>query len=142
MISIGDYVRTSYGIGKIDKIRHFMNVFEFHLDSNKGRIHNVTENTYWNSELDIIGKPSDNLASLVRPWDIVNLANSDSVYRVLSLPNEEDKDVYLLACDANFPSYEDVYVEKSEFERTLTGVLTKEQFERECYYEDRSKNNE
>ena len=141
MISIGDYVRTNYGIGKIDKIRHFMGVFEFHLDSNKGRIHNVTDGKNWNSELDIIGEPSDNLVSLVRPGDIVNLANSDSVYRVLSLPNEEEV-VYLLACDANFPSYEDVYVEKHEFERTLTGVLTKEQFERECYCENRSKNNE
>ena len=35
-LEIGMYVRTKYGIGKIDETRVFIGTFEIHLDSNKG----------------------------------------------------------------------------------------------------------
>lgn len=72
-IERGMYVRTKKGIGKIDDTRMFMDkYFEFHLDSNKGMIHNVPDNTYWNSEKDIIGEPSFNVIDVIDERDLVN----------------------------------------------------------------------
>lgn len=68
----GMYVRTKKGIGKINEIRDFMGVLEFHLDSNIGKIHNVTDNTYWNNVDDIIGEPSEHLIDLIEVGDYVN----------------------------------------------------------------------
>lgn len=72
-IEVGMYVRTKNGIGKVDQTEMFMDkYFQFHLDSNKGSIHNVTTNTYWNSEEDIIGEPKDNIKKLLQPGDIIS----------------------------------------------------------------------
>lgn len=71
-IKKGMYVRTKSGVGKIDKTRYFLERYEFHLDSNKGTIHNVTDNTYWTYEHDIIGEPSFNIIDLIEVGDYVN----------------------------------------------------------------------
>lgn len=71
-LEIGMYVRTKCGIGKIDKTRYFLGRYEFHLDSNKGTIHNVTDNTYWNTEHNIIGEPSLNQIDLIEVGDYAN----------------------------------------------------------------------
>ena len=72
-LEIGMYVRTKYGIGMVDETEMFMDkYFQFHLDSNKGRIHNVTTNTYWNSEEDIIGEPSFKIIDVIEEGDLVN----------------------------------------------------------------------
>ena len=72
-LKVGMYVRTKNGIGKVDSTEVFLEkYFQFHLDSNKGRIHNVTTNTYWNSDDDIIGEPSFNIIDLIEVGDYVN----------------------------------------------------------------------
>ena len=72
-LKIGMYVRTKNGIGKVDETEMFMGkYFQFHLDSNKGRIYNVTTNTYWNSVEDIIGEPSTDIIEVIQPGDYVN----------------------------------------------------------------------
>lgn len=68
----GMYVRIVKGIGKIDKIENFMRSLKFHLDSNKGTVHNVSDNSYWNYTRDIIGYPSDNPIDLIEVGDYVN----------------------------------------------------------------------
>lgn len=72
-LKIGMYVRTKHGIGRVDETEMFMDkYFQFHLDSDKGRIHNVTSNTYWNSPEDIIGEPSYDVIDLIDEGDYVN----------------------------------------------------------------------
>ena len=79
-MKVGDYVRTKYGIGKIDELRDFIGTFEIHLDSNKGRIHNVTDNTYWNTIEDIIAKPSSNIIDLIEYMDLLELEHPVKLY--------------------------------------------------------------
>lgn len=72
-LKIGMYVRTKYGIGRVDETEIFMDkYFQFHLDNNKGSIHNVTTNTYWNHLEDIIGEPSYEVIDLIEEEDYVN----------------------------------------------------------------------
>lgn len=83
----GFYIRTKKGIGKINEIRDFMGVLEFHLDSNIGKIHNVTNNTYWNNVDDIIGEPSEHLIDLIEIGDYVNAEKVTFVYSPTGLNN-------------------------------------------------------
>lgn len=81
-IKIGMYVRTKNGIGKIDETEMFMDkYFQFHLDSNKGSIHNVTYNKYWNEIEDIIGEPSKSPFDLIQDDDIAVIEYYVSKYR-------------------------------------------------------------
>lgn len=71
-LKVGNFVRTRYGIGKIDDTQMFMNkYFQVHLDTNKGKIYSIPDNSYWNDEKDII-KASDKLIDLVDVGDYVN----------------------------------------------------------------------
>ena len=90
-ISKGMYIRTKKGIGKIDKTRIFMEELEIHLDSNKGKIRNVKDNTYWNNVEDIIGKPSFNIIDLIEVGDYVNgskVIKVDKEYGVIKCLND------------------------------------------------------
>lgn len=122
----GMYVRTKKGIGKINEIRDFMGVLEFHLDSNIGKIHNVTDNTYWNNVDDIIGDPSEHLIDLIEVGDYVNgekVTSAEPVY-------EKDNERYL-----GFGDY-DYYIHASE---DIKSVVTKEQFNSCKYVLERDK---
>ena len=117
-IKIGMYVRTKHGIGKVDETEMFMDkYFQFHLDSNKGRIHNVTTNTYWNSVEDIIGEPSDDPFKLIRPCDFVN-GNE-----VLQVCDFHDGVRFIEFSEGRYiSSVESIY-----------NIVTREQYEREMY---------
>lgn len=114
-LEIGMYVRTKYGIGKIDETRVFIGTFEIHLDSNKGRIHNVTDNTYWNTSDDIIGKPSKNPVDLIEVGDYVN---GDKVTEMM-IRMRDEQGVFGL------PDHYKMFVD----EIPIKSIVTKEQFE-------------
>lgn len=109
-IEVGMYVRTKDGIGKIDETRVFIDTFEIHLDSNKGRIHNVTDNTYWNTSDDIIGKPSKNPIDLIEVGDYVN------GYKVDFVQNNE------IIYNHNHPR------QLNMFAKDIKSIVTREQF--------------
>lgn len=114
-IEVGMYVRTKYGIGKIDETRVFIGTFEIHLDSNKGRIHNVTDNTYWNTSDDIIGKPSKNPVDLIEVGDYVN---GDKVTEMM-IRMRDEQGVFGL------PDHYKMFVD----EIPIKSIVTREQFE-------------
>lgn len=123
-LKVDMYVRTRNGIGKIDETRMFMDKFEFHLDNNKGRIHNVNDNTYWNSLEDVIGEPSYKVIDLVQEGDLVTIKSKyceGDIYQV----NVKCDDVVGLDC------FQDgtMYIDNND----IKTVVTKEQFEREMY---------
>lgn len=90
-LEVGMYVRTKDGIGKIDETRVFIDTFEIHLDSNKGRIHNVTDNTYWNTSDDIIGKPSKNPIDLIEVGDYVNGYYVSKIWKIGEITHYVDE---------------------------------------------------
>lgn len=114
-IEVGMYVRTKYGIGKVDEIRNVLGEYEIHLDCNKGKIHNVTNNTYWNHTEDIIGEPSLTLIDLIEIGDYVN------GMKVLDI-----KDGY-------FFTMQEFGVKGIFRNEDIKTIVTKEQFERESY---------
>lgn len=114
-LEVGMYVRTKYGIGKIDETRVFIGTFEIHLDSNKGRIHNVTDNTYWNTSDDIIGKPSKNPVDLIEVGDYVN---GDKVTEMM-IRMRDEQGVFGL------PDHYKMFVD----EIPIKSIVTREQFE-------------
>lgn len=120
-IEEGMYVRTTKGIGKVDETEMFMDkYFQFHLDSNKGRIHNVTSNTYWNSEEDIIEEPSEKIINLIKKGDLVELTSKyceDEIYRVTSSVNG------VIALDCLGDGYM-----TCDMDEDIKRVLTKEQY--------------
>lgn len=118
-LKVGDFVRTRYGIGKIDDTQMFMNkYFQVHLDTNKGKIYSVTDNTYWNDEEDII-KASDKLIDLV---DIGDYVNGRKVYQV----GYNFQDCYVLKMSKS--NYEDFI-----YPNDIKSIITKEQFEQMSY---------
>lgn len=128
-LKVGMYVRTNYGIGKIDKTRMFMDkYFEFHLDSNKGRIHNVDDNTYWNSLEDIIGEPSFDILELIRPGDYVNGSKVIKTKCKLEYMDDDSDTGVNEIYDGLELADGWIY-----FEYEIETILTKEQFEREMY---------
>ena len=122
----GMYVRTKKGIGKINEIRDFMGVLEFHLDSNIGKIHNVTDNTYWNNVDDIIGEPSEHLIDLIEVGDYVNGKRVDEIALI--------EDVWFVKTKvSNIDNYD--YLP----ERLIEDIVTKEQFNSMKYVVERDK---
>lgn len=122
-IEVGMYVRTKAGIGKIDETEMFMGkYFQFHLDSNKGTIHNVTHNTYWNKKEDIIGEPSYNIMDLIEAGDYVN---GEKVAEVLNKPMYHFGDGIIIKNEYG----EDIYsnFRNSKYE-SIKSIVTKEQF--------------
>ena len=133
-ISKGMYIRTKKGIGKIDKTRIFMEELEIHLDSNKGKIRNVKDNTYWNNVEDIIGKPSFNIIDLIEVGDYVN---GNKVTKL-------GFDKLLLHCKTIECHQEDLSrgYEGVTFVYTnndITDIVTKEQFNSMKYVVERDK---
>lgn len=119
----GMYIRTKKGIGKINEIRDFMGVLEFHLDSNIGKIHNVTDNTYWNNVDDIIGEPSEHLIDLIEVGDYVNGVKVTEIKD--GKPYHED--------------YNDPYFSYYFEENNIKDIVTKEQFNACKYVVERDK---
>lgn len=139
-LKVGMYVRTNYGIGKIDKTRMFMDkYFEFHLDSNKGRIHNVNDNTYWNSLEDVIGEPSKSPFDLIQDDDIAVIEYYVSKYRQRINRRFECSlfDHYVIFenkhCDWWYDKIKKEWVYAKGFNPKLKYIVTKEQFEHEMY---------
>lgn len=124
-LEVGMYVRTNYGIGKVDNTRMFMNNFQFHLDSNKGNIHNVSDNTYWNRLEDIIGEPVHNLIELIEVGDFITYKQSNMHWNI---PTRVDGR-YNRQQELNELVVGDIPLKNVE----ITSILTKEQFERETY---------
>ena len=126
-ISKGMYIRTKKGIGKINEIRDFMGELEFHLDSNTGKIHNVTNNTYWNNIDDIIGEPSFNLIDLIEVGDYVN------GYKVLFIDVffSEGKNVKCINNEEERVCF---------YEEDIKDIITKEQFNSMKYVVERDTN--
>ena len=115
-LKIGMYVRTKHGIGRVDETEMFMDkYFQFHLDSNKGSIHNVTTNTYWNKIEDIIGKPSYGIGPLLKSGDFLN-------NHCIS----EIKGPTVYTMDGWFIDFDDI-------EDLVDAICTKEQFENISY---------
>lgn len=115
-IEVGMYTRTKYGIGKIDETRMFMNEFQFHLDINVGRILNVNDNTYWNTQKDIIKEPSFKLIDLIEVGDYVN-----------GVEVEEITDTEIMLVDTH------LYIDKNVANKLIESVVTHEQFESVSY---------
>lgn len=78
-MNIGDYVRTKYGIGKIIETRIFLEKEEIKLDSNTGKIIQVSDNSHWNYKEDII-KSSPNIIDLIEVGDFVNYEQINGGY--------------------------------------------------------------
>lgn len=138
----GLYIRTKKGIGKIDEIRDFMGVLEFHLDSNTGKIHQPKYNMYWNNVDDIIGEPTFDLIELVEYMDLLEIENPVKLY-------SEDRKISLfnpVRCDG-FTEFEDgthciilnldYLVDIKDLK--IKSVVTKEQFNSCKYVVERDK---
>jgi hypothetical protein len=114
-LEVGMYVRTKQGIGKIDETRIFLEkYFEFHLDSNKGYIHSVSDNTYWNDKNEVIGEPSHNIIDLIEEGDYVN--------------GEEIIEILLDGKMSRVKTIDGTY-----FKEDIKSIVTKEQFESMSY---------
>ena len=66
------YVRTKRGIGCVDVVGNYKYPSDFHLDTNKGSMHDIYSGTYWNDEKDLLKEPSYDLMDLIEVGDYVN----------------------------------------------------------------------
>ena len=71
-IEEGMYVRTKRGIGCVDVVGNYKYPSDFHLDTNKGSMHDIYSGTYWNDEKDLLKEPSYDLMDLIEVGDYVN----------------------------------------------------------------------
>ena len=120
-LEVGDYVRTKKGIAKIlGRVNEPDNYYFKMLITDKYlEIHDDTEYIH---DLDII-KSSKNIIDLIEEGDYVN---GNKVIRIETSSYPEDKNVNIIVCcgDDDYYSY---------YNEDIKTILTKEQYENNCY---------
>lgn len=135
-IEKGMYVRTRQGIGYIDDIVKYRDEHDiFHLDINKGSIHNIYNDTYWNDEKDLLKEPSFDLMDLIEAGDIINGSKLLSIDYAYDVDHNCDKLHYYYEFD-NVDKDINEYYDKLIIEE----IITKEQYEANVYKVNRNEN--